>query len=251
MSSIALGLLVFACVLGASLLGMGLNAILPKHLLCGDTKDVVRLTMGLVATMTALVLGLLVASAKGLYDNQKACVTAMAAKAVVLDRLLATYGADTTEVRAGLRSAVEASLARMWPQKGGSPISPSPDASRGGAIYSAIQKLSWPDDVASLSKWKILDVAVDLSQTQWLLYEQANSSVSTVLLTVVIFWLTILFLSFGLFAPRNATVVAALLVAALSVSTSLFLVMEFDGPFSGLIKISNTPVVKALNYIGQ
>jgi hypothetical protein len=251
MSPIVVGLLVFACALGASLLGMALSAILPQHLLCGDTKDVVRLTMGLVATMTALVLGLLVASAKGVYDNQKAGVTAMAAKAIVLDRLLSTYSADTAEIRAGLRSVIEASLVRMWPQEEASPLSPSPDASRGGAIYEAIEKLSSEEDVASLSKWKILDAAVDLSQTQWLVYEQANSSVSTVLLVVVVFWLMILFLSFSLFAPRNATVVAAMIVAALSVSTSLFLVMEFDGPFNGLIRISSAPVIKALHHVGQ
>jgi hypothetical protein len=144
-----------------------------------------------------------------------------------------------------------ASLARVWPENGGGTFQPEPDASRGAAIYTAIQGLPSGDEASTLAKFQILDTAVDLSQTQWLLYEQADSSVSTVLLTIVVFWLTILFLSFGLFAPRNVTVVVALIVAALSVSTSLLLVMEFDGPFDGLIKVSNAPVVKAMSYVGQ
>ncbi|MGE5293879.1 MAG: hypothetical protein ACM3VT_03545 [Solirubrobacterales bacterium] len=251
MSPIVLGLLVFGCVLGASLLGMILSATLPRHLLCGETKDIVRLAMGLVATMTALVLGLLVASAKGSYDTQKGGVATMAAKAVVLDRLLATYGTETAEVRTGLRDAMKVSLAHVWPEKGEALTQQGPDTSRGAAIYAAILKLPAPNDASSVARLQIFEAAIDLGQTQWLLYEQAGSSVSKVLLTIVIFWLTILFLSFGLFAPRNVTVIGALIVAALSVSTSLFLVMEFDGPFSGLIRVSNAPVVKALNYVGQ
>ena len=92
MSSIAIGLLVFACIFGAALLGMLLRAALPKHHLSADTKDAVQLAMGLVATMTALVLGLLVASAKGAYDVQKTGVSQMAAKVAFLDRVLANYG---------------------------------------------------------------------------------------------------------------------------------------------------------------
>ncbi len=166
---------------------MFLIAVLAKHLLCGDTKDVVRLAMGLVATMTALVLGLLVASAKSAYDTQKAGVATMAAKAVVLDRLLATYGAETAEVRAGLRNARGVSLARVWPEKGAAPFQLGPDTSRGAAIYAAIQKLPSQGETPSLSKFQIFEAAVDLGQTQWLLFEQAGSSVSTVLLSMVIF----------------------------------------------------------------
>ena len=86
---------------------------------------------------------------------------------------------------------------------------------------------------------------------QWLLFEQTGTSISTVLLVIVIFWLALLFLSFGLFAPANTTAIAALVVGALSVSAALFLILELDQPFGGLIEVSNEPILKALKYLGH
>ena len=70
-------------------------------------------------------------------------------------------------------------------------------------------------------------------------------------LVVVIFWLTVTFTSFGLFAPRNATVVAVLAVSAMSVAGAVFLILELDGPFSGVIKVSSGPLRYALENLGQ
>jgi hypothetical protein len=230
---------------------MLLSVVLPKHHLSADTKDIVRLAMGLVATMTALVLGLLIASAKGTYDAQKNGVIATAARVVFLDRVLATYGPETAEARAVLRDIVAASFARMWPEKGSAATQLTPDTSRSAVMYDAIQKLSPQSDGQSLLKSQAFDTAVEIAQTQWLLFEQAGASVSTALLVIVIFWLAILFLSFGVFAPRNTIVVVALAVAALSVSTAMLLILELDRPFGGLIAISGEPLSKALQYLGQ
>jgi hypothetical protein len=71
------------------------------------------------------------------------------------------------------------------------------------------------------------------------------------LLVIVVFWLAILFFSFGLFGPSNPTAVAALVVAALSVSASIFLILELDQPFSGFIQISNQPMLNALSQLGH
>ena len=70
-------------------------------------------------------------------------------------------------------------------------------------------------------------------------------------LVVLVFWLTILFISFGLFAPPNATVIATLFVCALSVSGAIFLILELDQPFEGLIRISSAPLRNALAHLGQ
>ena len=92
MNEIAIRLMVFACVFGSALLGMFLRAVLPERHLSPETKDTVRLGMGLIVTMSALVLGLLIASAKGIYDSQMSGLTQMSAKVVLLDRILAITG---------------------------------------------------------------------------------------------------------------------------------------------------------------
>ena len=99
MLSAARLLLVFACLFGAALLGSLLRSVLPEHHLSAETKDSVKLTMGLVATMSALILGLLIAAAKDKYDKESAGVTQMAAKVIFLDRELAMYGPETKDTR--------------------------------------------------------------------------------------------------------------------------------------------------------
>jgi len=251
MSSTAIGLLVFVCVFGFALLGIRLHAALPKQHLGEDSKDTVRLAMGLVATMAALVLGLLVASAKGAYDTQRNGVIEMAAKVAFLDRVFAMYGPETAEARAALRNAVVAALNRVWPDKKAAINPLEPNTSTGTVLHEAIQKLSPQSDAQRALKSQAFETALELSQMQWLLFEHTGTSISTTLLVIVVFWLALLFLSFGLFAPKNGTVIIALMVAALSVSAALFLILELDRPFGGLIEISSKPVLKALNYLGR
>ena len=109
-----MSLIIFVCVFGGALLGILLRAVLPEHHLSKETQDIVKLGMGLVGTMAALVLGLLVASAKGSYDAQSAEVTQLAANVAMLDRALALYGPETKEIRAILRNAVRRVLDQMW-----------------------------------------------------------------------------------------------------------------------------------------
>src|SRR5882757_8337135 len=117
MNSTIEGLIVFACLFGAGLLGMCIRAALPEHHLTTDTKDAVRIGTGLVATMAALVLGLLVASTKGAYDTERGEVMQMAAKIIYLDRVLANYGPETVDARKHLRDAVEVAVQRIWPDQ--------------------------------------------------------------------------------------------------------------------------------------
>lgn len=114
MSFITVSLIVFACVFGGAMLGMLLHSVLPNHHLSSESKDIVKLGMGMVATMSALVLGLLVASAKGAYEAQRAELTQMAANLAMLDRVLANYGPETKEARAMLRETVVQDLDQFW-----------------------------------------------------------------------------------------------------------------------------------------
>lgn len=161
----------FAGVFGGALLGLRLRAILPDPHLSADTKDVVKLAMGLVATMTALILGLLVASAKGSYDTQKSGVIQMSAKVAYLDRLLAIYGPAATEARTVLRHSVEDALASMWPDEKSQSAQLDPTAVRGPALYHAIQKLSPADEEHRALKSQAIQMVTDLGQMRWLLFE--------------------------------------------------------------------------------
>jgi hypothetical protein len=242
---------VFACVFGGALLGILLHASLPQHHLAADSKDIVKLGMGLVGTMAALVLGLLVASAKGSYDAQSAELTQMAANIALLDRGLALYGPETKDTRALLRGAVSRILDQMWSKDGTSASSQAPTSAGGEILYERIQGLSPKNDTQRSLQSQALSIAVDLGKTRWLMYAQQATSVSIPLLVVLVLWLTVIFISFGLFAPFNATVVSSLLVSALSVSGAIFLILEMYEPYAGLIQISSAPLRAALAHLGQ
>jgi hypothetical protein len=242
-------LIVFACVFGGALLGIYLHAVLPQHHLSADTRDVVKLGMGLVGTMAALVLGLLVASAKGSYDTQSAELTQMSGNVALLDRVLAGYGPETQEVRGLLRGAAARLLDQLWSKDDASPVAAPPAG--GEIVYEKIQGLSPKNDAQRALQGQALSIAMELGKTRWLMYEQAATSVSLPLLVVLVLWLTFIFISFGLFAPFNGTVVSSLFVSALSVSGAIFLILEMYEPYAGLIEISSTPLRAALANLGQ
>ena len=251
MSDNAIGLIVLACIFGASLLGMLMRPALSQHHLSADTKDSVKLGMGLVGTMAALILGLLVAAAKSAYDTEKSEVTQMAAKLVFLDRVLANYGPESADTRVVLRRMVEDSLSRMWPDERSHNAQLDPIGSGGEEVHKVIQKLAPRNDVQGSLKSQAVGVVSDIGQMRWLLFEQSGSSISMPLLIVVISWLAIIFFSWGLFAPSNTIAIAALLLAAVSVSGAIFLILELDQPFDGLIHISSAPMRNALAHLGK
>ena len=250
MSAIATGLIVFTCVFGGALLGMLLRAVLPAHHFDEDTKDLIRMGMGLIGTMTALVLGLMIATAKGTFDTQKDEVTQVSAKIILLDRILAHYGPETKEIRNLVRGAVAHEVDRVWPKDRtrSSQLEPTRGAE---APFDKIQELSPKDDAQRALKAQALSILSDISQTRWLMFQQRGSSFSELFLVVVVSWITIIFISFGLYAPRNATVIVTLLVCALSVSGAILLILELDKPFEGLIQISPVQLRNAIAILGQ
>ena len=249
MSSLSISLITFACVFGSALLGIALRSALPDHHLSADSKDVVKLGMGLVATMAALVLGLLVASAKTSFDSQNAELTEGSAKVILLDRVLAQYGPETAETRASLRSMVARAIDRLWPKSGSSPA--EPQTAGGEALYEKVQRLSPKDDFQRSLRDQALTIMMSLSQTRWLMYTQGVNSFSTPLLVALVLWLSFLFISFGVYAPPNATVIASLFVSALSVSGAILVILEMYSPYTGLVQLSSAPVRAALAHLGQ
>jgi hypothetical protein len=250
MSSMAISWVVFACVFGGALLGMLLRPVLHERHLGTDSKDLVRMGMGLIATMSALVLGLLIASAKSSFDAQRSELAQMSANVILLDRVMAHYGPEMKEPRDLLRHFVTSTLDRIWPEDPSRPAQVQPTGAS-EVLYDKIQELAPKNEAQRSLQAQALKTSIDIGQTRWLLFAQKGSSIPLPFLVVLVFWLTILFASFSLFAPPNVTVICTLLVCALSVSGAIFLILELDRPFEGLIQISSDPLRSALAQLGK
>ncbi len=253
MSALAISGIVFVCICGGTLLGMVMCAVLPEQHLSPESKDVVKLGMGLIGTMTALVLGLLIASAKSSFDAQRNGLSQLAANIIMMDRALAHYGPESKGVREMLRSSVADLLRRTWPGEnpGAGQDGNSGTEGRYEALYEKIQELARKNDAQRALQAQALKIAVDSAQMRWSLFAQKSSSIPIAFLVVMVSWLTLLFASFSLFAPPNATVVATLLICALAVSSAIFLILELDRPFAGIIQISSDPLRNALAQLGR
>lgn len=251
MSSLSLSLVVFAFIFGGALVGMFLRAALPDHHLSAESREIIKLGMGLVGTMAALVLGLLVASAKSSFDAQSSELTQASANIVMLDQVLAKYGPETREVRAILRGAVVRIIEDTWSHDRRSSSKFGGASAGSGIILEKIQALSPENEFQRAIKSQAWNMTLNLGQIRWLLYEQGATSVSRPMIVIMVFWLTIVFVSWGLFAPRNPTVLATLFTAALSVSGAIFLILEMYNPYRGVIQISSAPLQAALALIGD
>lgn len=251
MSALAIAGIVFACVFAGALLGMLLRHALPEEHLSGDTKDVVKVAVALIATMAALVLSLLISSAKSAYDARGRELVEMSGDIIILDRALAHYGPETKDTRSFLRNMLAAAIERYWPADGVRTASLTPTGSPFETIYDQIELLSPQNDYQRSLKAEALTTTTNLGRTRILLFEGLGSAIPVPFLVVMVFWLAIIFASFGLFAPPNTIVVAAFVVCALSVSGALFLILELDRSYEGMIQVSSAPLRQALARLGQ
>ena len=250
MSSQAVTLIVFVCVFGGALLGIVLRATLPEEHLSAASRDVVKLAMGTIATMSAVIMGLLVASAKGYYDTQNAELTQMSARIVLLDRILSHYGPEAKESRNVLRDLTAGMLDRLWQKSSPSLVKMAPSGS-GESLYDEIQALSPQNDSQRFGRSQALTLAMQVGETRWLMFEQAGIAVSKPLLLVMVFALSITFASFSLHAAPNPTVIVTLVLCALAVALTLFLILEMYSPFQGWIQVPSDPLRNALAQLGR
>jgi hypothetical protein len=254
MSSLTISCIIFACIFGGTLLGMMLRAILPEEHLSAESKDIIKLGMGLIGTMTALVLGLLVASAKSSFDTQRTGLAQLAGNVIFLDRALAHYGTEAKDVREMLRASVADMLQRTWPEENapsGQTEAKSGTEGRYEELYDKIQEIAPQTDSQRAFQAQAMKTALDMGQARWVLFAQKGRSIPTPFLVVMVAWVTLLLGSFSLFAPRNATVVITLLICALAISSAVFLILELDQPFNGMIQISSAPLRHALAQLGR
>ncbi len=241
-----LSALVFGSLSLAVLVGRLVRGHLPQEHISSDSKDAVKLAMGLVATMTALLLGLLVSSAKASYDSSRNQVIQMAAKVAMVDRMMAAYGPDAAPLRVNFHAVTQSAIDQMWPTAAGVSARLQPDGRAGEALFGEILSLQPTTDMQRALKGEMAELAVQLAGIRSLLTAQALPSISRPLMTVVVVWLVVIYLSFSLLAPPNATTAVALILSVASVAAAMLLILELDRPFGGLLQISSAPLVNAV-----
>jgi len=253
MNAFAVASLVLACLLAGAWLGFWFSTILPEHHLSAHSKDSVKQSVAVLSTLTALVLGLVVGSAKSSYDAKGDALTAMAADIILLDRILAQYGPETAETRKLLRESTEAGIKAIWADDG--VRFAALELAGAGGVLEGIQRqirgLSPQNDAQRELKARAIEIAGDLSKTRWLTLVRSGGTIPVPFLAVVVLWLALMFVGLGLLAARNGTVVAASLAVALAVSAAIYLILELDTPYSGLITLSDAPLRLALQHLGR
>jgi len=246
MTSLALSGITFALTLAGIFLGVLLRHALPHHHLSKDAQDVVRLGVGLIATISALVLGLLIAAAKSSFDTKSTQVNQITADIILLDNLLGQYGPEARPIRAQMRGAIGPLADRIWREekaRGSERFEANAAAER---IYLEIQGLSPQSDLQRALQARAAQISTDLTQTRLLLFVESDNLIPVPFLMILVFWLVIIFASFSLFSPLNVTVFVCLSLFALSASCAIFLILELSQPFAGLMAISSTPLRNAL-----
>jgi hypothetical protein len=244
MTPFVLSCVIFLLVLGGILVGTALRRVLPDHHLSKETQDVVRLGAGLIATIAALVLGLLIGGAKGSFDVRSTQVKQLTANIILLDNLLAQYGPDAIPLRRQVREAINPLIERLWHEK--ITNEPFTASTEGEKVYLSILGLTPKTEIQRSLQGRAIQVANDVAQTRFLLFAESENQIPKPFLGILVFWLFIIFLSFSLFSDINTTGLAFLCVFGLSASCAIYLILELNEPFGGLMRISDIPLRNSL-----
>jgi hypothetical protein len=248
MTAIAISGIAFASIFGATVLSMRLRSIVSDRYLSAESKQVVTLGTSLIATMSAVLLGLLISSTRTSYEEKRNQVIHMTADIIELDLLLKDWGPEARPARQVMRDAVPQMIDSIW-RENADRFRPEanavPDAGA-EAVLSALQELSPRDDAQRARRDRALQVGLDLAQIQLLLFAQPANAISTPFITVLVLWLAFVFATFSLHARPNPLIIVVLFVCALAASSAIFLILDLDRPFAGLLQIPSAPFHNAL-----
>jgi hypothetical protein len=250
MTALLIAAVVFVCTIAAALLGTWLRLRLPSHHIADDSRDGIKLIMGLVSTMAALVLGLLIASSKNFYDTEKTELQTISVYIIKLDGVLAQFGEEADPARAVLHQKVEKMLYRYFPNgKADSiPVLARPNH---WDETEMLRPLPGRTEEQRALKERAHQIIVSIGETRLLMTEQTGNALDWPFLVILIEWIVVLFLGFGVFTPLNGTVVMAVVIGASSAASAIFLILDLSMPFDGPIRISGEPLYQALSLIGR
>ena len=237
----------FALIILGAIAGAYLRKTLPEHHLTGDSKDVIRLAVGLTATMAALVLALLFASTRASFDRTSGYVSRMTADVTELDKLLGQYGPAGKPIREALRTEIGPLIASIWRESAAPPSNASTEAKgHGDSVLYMLRALEPANKVEASLQARALRVSTDLQETQLSLASQPSDSLSNTFIVVLVIWLMFIFAVFSMSSPPNATLCIVLLLSILSASAAIYLILELAQPFDGLMQVSNEGLRGAL-----
>src|ERR1700756_4780528 len=217
-NTVFIGLIVFAVILVGAFVGVKVRDRLPKHHLTDETKNLVSVSTAVVATVSALVLGLLISNANTSFTRLGGQVTALSAEILRLDHILRRYGADAEPARNMLLQYAQHKAADLFPDDRSDVRLSNP------STYELLQRLE--DMLLALKpanprdQWwlaQAMTLAAKIGETRWLLAQQIGQGTPKAFVALLVFWLALLFASFGLFAPRNLTSAITLTLCALAV----------------------------------
>ena len=244
------GIIVFLMLLAGAYAGWTVRQRLPEHQLTDDTKSLVSVSMAVVATVSALVLGLLISNANTSFRALGGDMDTLSAQILRLDNILRRYGPDTYPARETLRQYAEQKTTDLFPDKEADISLDSP------STYELLQQLE--DSILELKpsnprdQWwlgQAMTLAAKIGDTRWLLAQQVGQGTPKAFVALLVFWLTLLFASFGLFAPPNVTSAVTLTLCALAVAGAVGMILELEQGFGGLIHISPQPMRQAVEVL--
>ena len=243
-----IGFIAFVVILAGAFAGLWARQRLPAQHLSDETKSLVSVSMAVVGTIAALVLGLLISNANTSFIARSSEVTALSADILRLDQMLRLYGPETNPARGKLLQFAERKTNDLFPD------SATDVRVDNESTYEVLQQVEYlmlelqpPDDRHRWFLQQGLAHASKIGNTHWLLGQEAGQGTPKVFVALVVFWLTLLFASFGLFAPRNVISVLVLVLCALAVAGAVEMVLELEQPFGGVLHISQQPMRHAIS----
>jgi len=236
----------FGLILASAAAGAFLRLKLPEHHLTGDSKDVIKLAVALIATMSALVLALLFSSTRSSYERTSGLVSRMTVDIVQLDRLLGEYGPEARPARLALRSKVDSLIDSIWQEEAAARGAPSKEASHSDSVLYMLRGLEPSTKVQASLQAHALQVSTDLEQTQVTLLSQPTDSISNTFIIVLVLWLMFIFAVFSMSSAPNPTLFVVLFLCAVSASAAIYLILELGLPFGGLMVVPHSGLRGAL-----
>lgn len=250
MDNVFVGLIAFALIFGGALAGLLAARALPEDHLSPDTRNAVSVSMAVVGTLAALVIGLLISTASRSFSDRSDALEELSSSLIRADRALRRYGPEADPARGKLQAYAAAKAKELFPQAGDPPVSNGDTLVQLESGQDAVVALAARTPQQEFMRTQSLALIEHAFDARWKLFQE-ESSIPTPFLVLLIFWLVLVFASFGLFAPRNATVVAVLLLSSLAISGGIVMILEFGSPFYGVIQVSPDPLRKALLEMGR
>src|SRR5436190_20902644 len=250
MSHTVIGLVSFAAIFGGALIGLVAAHRLPGHQLGKETQGAVTVSVAVLGTLSALVLGLMITAANSSFSVRSEEVRELSLQLIRMDRNLRRYGPEAVEARTKLREWAIAKTQQLFPEKRRTNSSSAATIEMLEDVQEALLALQPVGERQTYLRTLCLKLSSTMIEARWALETRGSHSIPVPFLVLLIFWLAIVFASFGLFAPANPTTIVVLFLCSLAVAGGIFMIEELDKPLSGFVQLPPDAMRRALFEIG-